>query len=87
MRYAQKRGIRLVKLNNGMVKSRNEYYRQKRAQMRKDWNNLDSGEWYSKTHAKAHFKGFKPEKAILVRYKKNKVKKDRNNGFPKSLFS
>ena len=86
MRYAQKRGIRLVKLNNGMVKSRNEYYSQKRAQMRKDWNNLDSGEWFSKAHAKAYFKGFKPEKAILVRYKKNKAK-NRINGLPKSLFS
>ena len=72
MRYAQKRGIRLVKLNNGMVKSRNAYYAKKRAQMRRDWNNLDSGEWYSKTHALAYFKGHKPRKAILARYKKAK---------------
>ena len=86
MRYAQKRGIRLVNLNNGMVKTRNEYYRKKRAQMRKDWKNLDSGEWFSKAHAKAYFKGFKPEKAILARYKKNKVK-NRVSWPPKSLFS
>lgn len=72
MRYAQKRGKLLVKINNNMVKSRNEYYRQKRAQMRKDWNNLDSGEWYSKTHALAYFKGYKPRKAILARLKKAK---------------
>ena len=70
MRYAQKRGKILVKINNNMVKSRNEYYRKKRNQMRKDWNNLKSGEWFSKVRAKAYFKGFKPEKAILARYKK-----------------
>ena len=82
MRYAQKRGIRLVKLNNGIVKSRNAYYAKKRAQMRRDWNNLDSGEWYSKTHALAYFKGYKPRKAILARFKKVKLVR----ATPKSLF-
>ena len=83
MRYAQKMGIKLVKMNNNTVKGRNEYYRQKRVQMRKDWNNLDSGEWWSRTHAKVYFKGYKPEKAILARYKKAKeVKRPL-----KSLFS
>ena len=83
MRYAQKRGKISVKINNQMIKSRNGYYARKRAQMRRDWNNLDSGEWFSKTHAKAYFKGYKPEKAILARYKKaHKVKRP-----PKSLFS
>ena len=83
MRYAQKRGKFLVKINNSMVKSRNEYYAKKRAQMRRDWNNLDSGEWYSKTHALVYFKGYKPKKAILARYKKAKSVK----ATPKSLFS
>jgi len=83
MRYAQKRGKLLVKINNSMVKVRNDYYAKKRAQMRRDWNNLDSGEWYSKTRAKAYFKGYKPEKAIIARYKKaQKVERPL-----KSLFS
>ena len=72
MRYAQKRGKILVKINNQMIKSRNDYYSKKRAMMRRDWNNLDSGEWYSKTNALAYFKGYKPKKAILARYKKAK---------------
>jgi len=72
MRYAQKRGIRLVKLNNNTIKARNEYYRKKRAIMRSDWNNLNSGEWYSKANALAYFKGYKPKEAILARYKKAK---------------
>ena len=69
-----------------MVKSRNEYYRKKRVQMRKDWDNLDSGEWYSQLNALAYFKGYKPKKAILIRYKKAK-KAGHTKGFPKSLFS
>ena len=83
MRYAQKRGKISVKINNQMIKSRNAYYARKRAQMRRDWNNLDSGEWYSKTHALVYFKGYKPAKAIRARYKKAKSVK----ATPKSLFS
>ena len=83
MRYAQKRGKISVKINNQMIKSRNGYYARKRAQMRRDWNNLDSGEWYSKTNALVYFKGYKPKKAILARYKKAKSAK----ATPKSLFS
>ena len=84
MRYAQKRGKLLVKINNSMVKSRNDYYAKKRAIMRRDWNNLDSGEWYSKTNALIYFKGYKPRKAILARFKKVKLVK----AAPlKSLFS
>ena len=83
MRYAQKRGKISVKINNQMIKSRNGYYARKRAQMRRDWNNLDSVDWHSKTHALVYFKGYKPRKAILARFKKAKsVKRPL-----KSLFS
>tara|TARA_B100000424_G_C22807558_1_gene432673 strand:- start:343 stop:594 length:252 start_codon:yes stop_codon:yes gene_type:complete len=83
MRYAQKRGKILVKINNQMIKSRNDYYARKRAQMRRDWNNFDSGEWYTRTHALVYFKGYKPAKAIRARYKKAQLVKSTS----KSLFS